>query len=74
MPITKCRIWVPPVNPITVAERALSQGGSTPAMTLARDGWRKIMNTVNNVADRELTTAELELVAGGVDTGTLNSI
>ena len=32
------------------------------------------MNTVNNVADRELTTAELELVAGDVDTGTPNSI
>ena len=32
------------------------------------------MSTAINVADRELTTAELELVAGGVDTGTLNSI
>ena len=27
------------------------------------------MNTAINVADRELTTAELELVAGGHDTG-----
>jgi hypothetical protein len=35
---------------------------------------RKIMSTAINVVDRELTTAELELVAGGMDTGTLNSI
>ena len=31
-------------------------------------------NTAVNTADRELTTAELELVAGGVDTGTLNAV
>jgi hypothetical protein len=32
------------------------------------------MNVQKTDENRELTTAELELVAGGVDTGTLNSI
>ena len=32
------------------------------------------MNMQKTNEDRELTTAELELVAGGVDTGTLSSI
>jgi hypothetical protein len=74
MAITKCRIWASPVNRFTVASRALSQCARTPAMTLARMEKTMSKNTAVNTADRELTTAELELVAGGVDTGTLNAV
>jgi hypothetical protein len=67
MAITIMSIGVPPVNRFTVAARALSKCGRTPAMDA---GWmEKVMNIAINVADRELTTAELELVAGGHDTG-----
>jgi hypothetical protein len=72
MAITKCRIWVPPVNRFTGAERELRQCGRT------SDGWsalacmEKIMRKTNDTSccaaatsERELTVDQLDAVVGG---------
>jgi hypothetical protein len=68
MAITKCRIWVPPVNLFTVRRDVLRQCG------LASDeGWlgrRKIMSKTNATdtaarSEHELTENDLALVSGG---------
>ena len=59
MAITKCWIWVQPVNQFTAAMRVLSQ--MWPHTSDGRwHGRRKIMSKTN-----ELSDAELEVVIGG---------
>src|SRR5262245_49464464 len=62
MAITKCRIWVSPVNGFTRAATALRQCGRR-----ATIAWmEKIMsNNKDNEKTRELTEAELNHVSGG---------
>jgi lactobin A/cerein 7B family class IIb bacteriocin len=71
MAITKCLIWLLPVNQFTVTERALSQCGRTSDWNGPRWlGWRKIMSKTTAInpaatSERELTEAELDAVSGG---------
>jgi hypothetical protein len=70
MAITKMSIGVPPVNRFTVAARALSKCGRTPAMNA---GWmEKVMTTMHNSDSLEvrelkdeLSEKELKNVFGG---------
>ena len=75
MAITKCRIWVPPVNRFTVAARELRQCSRT------SDGWSAlawmetivsktttdghVMTAKGEGLERELSLEELEAVSGG---------
>jgi hypothetical protein len=67
MAITKCRIWVPPVNRFTVAARELRQCSRT------SDGWSALAwmetivskTTTDGHVERELSLEELEAVSGG---------
>ena len=58
MAITKCRIWLPPVNLFRVAVRPLSQGGRSSDHRWLE--WRKTMSKTNEISD-----AEPEVVIGG---------
>ena len=57
MAITKCLMWVPPVNQFTVAARALRQCGRSSDHRWLE--WRKTMSKTN-----ELSDAEPEVVIG----------
>ena len=65
MAITKCRIWVPPVNCFTGAAAALRQCGRT------SDGWsalwmeKNMSNTANASQYRQLLDSEYDSVSGG---------
>ena len=67
MAITKCRIWVPPVNRFTMAARELRQCSRT------SDGWSALAwmetivskTTTDGHVERELSLEELEAVSGG---------
>jgi hypothetical protein len=74
MAITKCRIWVPPVNRFPAPPRALRQCGRTSGgwsalawmetiMSKTTDG--HVMTAKGEVLERELSLEELEAVAGG---------
>ena len=63
MAITKCRIWVTPVNRFTGAERELRQCGRTSTTLLWTE---KIMSTNTEACElAELNDAELAIVSGG---------
>jgi hypothetical protein len=64
MTITKCRIWVRPVNRFTAATQASRQGGGsgTGQSVCARNGDRSMYT---NEANRVLTDAELDEAHGG---------
>jgi hypothetical protein len=76
MAITKCRISAQTVNRFTVTARALRQRGRTPGDWMVRAGlMEEIMSKTNDssydvaaTSERELTEAELDLVAGGAPT------
>jgi hypothetical protein len=68
MAITKCRIWVPPVNRFTAAARVLSQCGRTGATDSPRRFEEKIMSKSNDSSNLDhdtLADSELDAVTGG---------
>ena len=64
MAITKMSIGVPPVKRFTVAARALSKCGRTPAIIAGLMETTMSKNTAAK-SERELNEAELEQVSGG---------
>ena len=68
MAITKCLIWVPPVNRFTVVPMVLEQCGLR-VDGLSRPIWKQQetdMNAHETSENRELTVCELEQVSGGI--------